>query len=57
MRPIDVKSDSQAEYNVDSDEKDSKSKIGDHVKFQIVKTFLLEDMLLIGHKKFSLSTK
>ena len=32
MKPIDVKSDSYAEYNVDSNEKDSKFKVGDHVK-------------------------
>ena len=32
MKPIDVKSDSYAEYNVDSNAKDSKFKIGDHVR-------------------------
>ena len=32
MKPIDVKSDSYAEYNVDSNEKDPKFKVGDHVK-------------------------
>ena len=32
MKPIDVKSDSYAEYNFDSNAKDSKFKIGDHVR-------------------------
>ena len=32
MKPIDVKSDSYAEYNDDSDEKDPKFKFGDRVR-------------------------
>ena len=32
MKPIDVKSDSYAEYNVDSNEQDPKLKISDHVR-------------------------
>ena len=32
MKPIDVKSDSYAEYNVDSNDKDPKFKVGNHVK-------------------------
>ena len=32
MKPIDVKSDSYAEYNEDSNEKDPKFKVGDHVR-------------------------
>ena len=32
MKPIEVKSNSYAEYNVDSDEKDPKFKVGDHVR-------------------------
>ena len=32
MKPIDVKSNSFAEYNVDSNEKDPKFKTGDHVR-------------------------
>ena len=32
MKPIDVKSDSFAEYNEDSNEKDSKFKVSDHVR-------------------------
>ena len=32
MKPIDVKSDSFAEYNEESNKKDSKFKVGDHVR-------------------------
>ena len=32
MKPIDVISDSYAEYNEDSNEKDLKFKVGDHVR-------------------------
>ena len=32
MKPIDVKNDSFAEYNEESNEKDSKFKVGDHVR-------------------------
>ena len=32
MKPIDVKSDSYAEYNEDSNENDPKFKVGDHVR-------------------------
>ena len=32
MKPIDVKSKSHAEYNVDCNDKDPKFKIGDHVR-------------------------
>ena len=32
MKPIDVKSDSFAEYNEESNEKDPKFKVGDHVR-------------------------
>ena len=32
MKPIDVNPDSYAKYNVDSNEKDPKFKIGDHVR-------------------------
>ena len=32
MKPIDVKPGAYAEHNVDSDEKDPKFKVGDHVR-------------------------
>ena len=48
MKPIDVKFDSYAEYNVDSNGKDPKFKISDHVRISKQKTFLLNYMLLLG---------
>ena len=38
MKPIDVKSNSYAEYNVDSNKKDPKFKVGDHVKISKYKS-------------------
>ena len=39
MKTIDVASDSYAEYNKDSNEKDPKFKVGDHVKISKYKNF------------------
>ena len=49
MKPIDVTSDSYAEYNVDSNV--TKSKLVIMLRFQNTKTFLLKDTLKIGQKK------
>ena len=38
--------------NEDSNEKGTKSKVGDHVRISNTKTFLLKDILLIGQNKF-----
>ena len=38
MKPIDLKSDSFAEYNEEPNEKDSKFKVGDHVRISKYKT-------------------
>ena len=47
-----------AEYNEESNKKDFKFKIGDHVRIsKYIKIFLLNDMLLIGQKKFLLLIK
>ena len=51
MRPIDVKSDSFAECNEESSEKDPKFNVGDHSEYQSTKVFSLKDMILIGVKK------
>ena len=40
MKPIDVKSDSYAEYNEDSNENDPKFKVGDHVRIWKCKSIL-----------------
>ena len=50
MKPVDVKGDSFAEYNEESNEKDPKFKA--HVRISKYKMFSLKDMLLIGVKKF-----
>ena len=55
MKPIDVKSDSYAEYNVDSNEKDPKFKVDDHVR--ILKYINILVMLQIGQKKSLLLAK
>ena len=54
MKPIDVKSDSFAEYNEESNEKDPTFKGGDHVRISKYKNILLKDMLQIRVKKFLL---
>ena len=57
MKPIDVKSDSYAHYNVDSNEKDPKFKVGDHVRISKYKNIFAKDILQIGWKKFLLLAK
>ena len=52
MKPIDVKSDSYAEYSVDSNEKGPKFKVDDHVSVSKYKIFLRKDILQIRVKKF-----
>ena len=37
MKPIDVKNESFAEYNEESDEKDPKFRVGDHVRISTYK--------------------
>ena len=57
MKPIDVINDSLAEYNEESNEKDPKFKVGDHVRISKYKNIFVKDILLIGHKKFLLLVK
>ena len=57
MKPIDFTSDSYAEYNEDSNEKDPKFKVSDRVKYENTKTFLLKDTPKVGQKKFLLLVK
>ena len=60
IKPIDVTSDSYAEYNEDSNEKKKKIlnlKLVIMFEFQNRKIFLLKDTLKIGRKKFSLLVK
>ena len=57
MKPIDATDDSYIEYNQDSNKKDPKFKVGDHVRISKYKTFLLKDKFQIGQKKFLLLVK
>ena len=41
IKPIDVTNDSFPEYNEESNERDPKFKVGDHVRIPNTKTFLL----------------
>ena len=51
MKPIDITSDSYAEYNEDSNEEDPKFKVGDCPRIsKYKKTFLLKDILQIDQK-------
>ena len=52
MKPIDVKSDSFAEYNENSKKKILNLKLVIMSEFQSTKIFLLTDMLVIGVKRF-----
>ena len=57
MKPIDVADDSYAEYNEDSNKKDPNFRCVNMLEFQNTKTFLIQDMLQIGRKKFLLTVK
>ena len=57
MKPVDVTDDSYAECNENSNEKDPKFKVGDHVRTLKYKKNLLKDTLQIGQKKFLLLVK
>ena len=59
MKPIDVISDSYAEYNQDSKKKKKNTnlKLVIMLGFQNTKTFLLKDTLKTGQKKFLLLVK
>ena len=57
MKPIDVTSNSYAEYNENSNEKDPKFKVGDRVRISKYKNILLKHILKISQKKFLLLAK
>ena len=54
MKPKDVKDDSFVEYIEESNKKDPKFKIGDHVRISNYKIFFLKVIYLIGAKKILL---
>ena len=57
MKPIDVTSDSFAEYNEDSNNKNSKFKVGDNARISKYKIFLLKDIFQNNQKKTLLLMK
>ena len=57
MKPIDVTSDSYAEYNEDSNKKILDLKLVIMLEFQNIKTFFLKDTLKIDRKKSFLLPK
>ena len=52
MKPIYVKNDSFAKYNEESNEKDPRFKISDHVRISKYKNIFLKDTVQIGQKRF-----
>ena len=52
MKSIDVTSDSYAECNKDSNKKDPKFKVGDHVKISKYKNIFAKGYTPSGQKKF-----
>ena len=57
MKPIDVRSDSYAEYNEDLTKNILNLKLVTMLEFQNTKTFLLKNRLQIGRKKVLLLVK
>ena len=52
MKPINVKNDSFAKYNEESNEKDPRFKVSDHVRISKYKNIFLKDTVQIGQKRF-----
>ena len=52
MKPLDAGDDSFAEYNEESNEKDPKFNVGDHVRISRFKYVFAKRIHLIGVKKF-----
>ena len=57
MKPIDVKSDSYAEYNVDCNEKDPKFKVGDHVRITKYKNIFAKEYTPNWSEEFFIISK
>ena len=57
MKPIDVTSDSYAEYNEDFNKKDPKFKVGDNVRISKYKNIFAKGYTPNCHGKFLLSAK
>ena len=57
MKPIYVKDNAYINTSKEVNNKDPKFKVGDHVRYQNTKTFLLKSICLIGVKKYLLLKK
>ena len=57
MKPIDVKDNTYIDFKKEVNDKDSKFKVGDHVKNFKYKIYLLKDICQIGQKNFLLLVK
>ena len=57
MKPIDVGNNNKRVYIDEHNEKDSRFKVGDKLEYLNSKIYLLEDILLIGAKKYLLLIK
>ena len=51
MNAVDVKDDTYIDSSKEVNYKDPKFQVGDYVKYQSTKTFLLKDILQLGVKK------
>ena len=54
MKPIDIKDNTYINTDKEINYKDPKFKVGDYVRIQSIKTYLLKGICLIGVKKFLL---
>ena len=52
MKPVDVVPSTDIDFNAENNDKDPKFEVGDHEKYQNIKTFLQKVTLQIGLKKF-----
>ena len=57
MKPVDVTNDSFAKYNEESNKKDPKFKIGDHVRISKYKNIFAKGYALNWSEKFFISSK
>ena len=52
MKPVDVKSSTYIDFNIENNKEGLKFKIGDHVRISNIKIFLKKAMFQIGLEKF-----
>ena len=57
MKHVDVKDNTYIDFKKESNDKNPKFKVGDHVRISKYTKFLLKDIYKIGQKKYSLLRK